>query len=227
MTQPSVVIDAARVTLDGRVLFRDLNLQAYPGQTLLVKGPSGGGKSTLLKCILGFVPLDHGRILVLKSDVTGVGAWEVRRHVAYVPQEADLGDNTAGDWLKQAFSYAANRHLRHDPDRVAALLDELGLPAQKLNTRTNELSGGEKQRIAILGALLLERPVLLLDEPTSALDPEARKRVYKLLLKQTGKTILAVSHDDGAAEFLPAREVWLSPATPETAAPVAAAEDGA
>ncbi len=202
-----------------REVISDFSFSVNKGQTVLLKGPSGCGKSTMLQVLLGFVPAASGTVNVLSHDfANSAELWQARKKMAYVPQEPDLGEGTAEEWLRQAFEYAANRHLSYNKTAVDSLLARLALSPERLASRTVNLSGGEKQRIALIGALLLERPLILLDEPTSALDAESRKLVYQILIELHGKTIVAVSHDDDATEFLPARIVDLTRHVPAGAA---------
>jgi len=210
-SDPVIALTDLSVQFGARTVLDGFSLHVNAGETVLLKGASGCGKSTLLNILLGFVAPSGGSVRVLGHGYADPAAiWQARRQIAYVPQEPDLGDTTADAWLKQAFTYAANRHFCYDSASVQSLLNRLALSSERLSSKTSELSGGEKQRIALVGAFLLDRPLILLDEPTSALDPESRKLLYQLLMDQKGKTIVAVSHDDAATEFLPAREIWLT-----------------
>ena len=161
----------------------------------MLTGASGIGKSTLLRCILGFTIPESGEILVNGVPVDGETVWRLRTQVAYVPQEPELGEGTLRRWFEQPFSFKANSHLKDNLERLPRLLQRLSLPATLLEAEVARLSGGEKQRVVLISALLLEREVLLLDEPTSALDRENSLAVVSLLRSLEGLTILSISHD--------------------------------
>ena len=176
-------------------LFRNLWLKVAEGERVVITGASGMGKSTLLRCILGFTVPESGEILVKGTPVTGETVWRLRTHMAYVPQEPELGEGTLRQWFEQPFSFKANTHLKGNLKRLPGLLQRLSLPTDLLDADLVTLSGGEKQRVALIAALLLEREILLMDEPTSALDKENSLAVVSLLRSQKGLTILSVSHD--------------------------------
>jgi ABC-type lipoprotein export system ATPase subunit len=127
--------------------------------------------------------------------VTPSSVWALRRKIAWVAQEPELGNGRALEVLERPFQYRSNRERAGNLKRTAELAGALGLDEGLLHQPVRELSGGEKQRVAILSALLLERPVLLLDEAASALDPESRDAAAELLRSLVGTTILSVSHN--------------------------------
>lgn len=176
-------------------LFTGLNLSLDAGEKVVLTAPSGFGKSTLLRCLLGFVPIVSGTIHIFGSLLTPHLAWQLRGRMAYVDQEPDLGEDTVEAALRRPFGFKNNQHLHLDTDRMAALMEHLQLPRSLLTKQTSSLSGGERQRLALVGALLLERDILLLDEPTSALDQDNGSSVVKLLKEKTETTVLAISHD--------------------------------
>lgn len=189
------------VTFGGKRLFRGFNLAVVAGERIALTGTSGSGKSTLLGCLLGFVVPDEGTIDVDGMRLSPETVWTIRRRMAYVPQEADLGDGTVEAFLHRPFQYAANR-LNHDRlARVPDLFEALGLKPELQAAEVASLSGGEKQRIALVAALLLERPILVLDEVTSALDRESAERVSDLLAHQPGMTMLGVVHEGKRMPF--------------------------
>lgn len=179
----------------GKALFSNLSLEVARGERVVLTGASGIGKSTLLRCILGFTIPESGEILVNGVPVDGETVWRLRTQVAYVPQEPELGEGTLRRWFEQPFSFKANSHLKDNLERLPRLLQRLSLPATLLEAEVARLSGGEKQRVVLISALLLEREVLLLDEPTSALDRENSLAVVSLLRSLEGLTILSISHD--------------------------------
>lgn len=179
---------------DHRV-FRGLSFAVEPGERIALTGPSGAGKSTVLGCLLGWVQPEQGRILVGNIELTVSSIWELRRRMAFVPQEADLGRGSVNEFLERPFQYAANREKCGNLSRVPVLMEALGLASKLRDTAVELLSGGEKQRVALLAALLLDRPILMLDEVTSALDEESAQRVAALLEAQREVTMLGVVHE--------------------------------
>ncbi|MBD1401696.1 ABC transporter ATP-binding protein [Pelovirga terrestris] len=186
----------------GSTLFSNLSLTLEPGEKLLIKAPSGFGKSTLLRALLGFVPISAGSISIFGNELTSRSAWQLRSRMAYVDQEPDLGDDSVETVFSRPFSYKRNRHLHLTSRRITELMSQLGLPDSLRSKKITTLSGGEKQRIALISALLLEREILLLDEPTSALDEKTTLSVARLLREMKELTILAISHDPSLAGAL-------------------------
>ncbi len=192
---PAIDINSLRLAREGATLFSELTMRLAPGEKAILAAPSGYGKSTLLRSLLGFVPPVAGTIHLFGSELTPRSAWQLRLRMAYVDQEPDLGDGTVDAVLTHPFAYKNNLHLRANLDRIPTLMEDLLLPASLRKKEINTLSGGEKQRLALLSALLLERDILLLDEPTSALDQKAATAVFDLLRQQQQLTVLAISHD--------------------------------
>jgi ABC-type iron transport system FetAB ATPase subunit len=180
--------------LENQVL-QDFSLTVNAGEKILLTGVSGCGKSSLLKIICGLLPIDSGEIVIGSEVLDASTVWRLRQKIAWVPQEPDLGQTTAGDFLESLFLLKANQEMRGNLERIDSLLAEFLLPKEILHQRIGKLSGGEKQRIAIIAALLLERPILLLDEATSALDEDAQQQVLAYFKKTTELTMLVVSHD--------------------------------
>lgn len=198
----AISIERLELRVAGSSLFSNLSLTLDSGEKALVKAPSGFGKSTLLRCLLGFVPISAGKVSIFGSELTSLSAWQLRSRMAYVDQEPDLGDDTVETALSRPFNYKRNRHLPLDPARVTELMHRINLPDSLRSKKITSLSGGEKQRIALISALLLDRDILLLDEPTSALDEETAFSVARLLREMKELTILAVSHDPSLAGVL-------------------------
>lgn len=211
---PPIAVEGLRLAFNGRVVMDGFHLRIKPGETVVLAGPSGCGKSTVLACLLALAIPAAGTVRIGGEPLTGESVWRLRRHFAYVPQEPVLGEETPRAWLEAQFALAANRPLRANLEHLPALLDRLALPPELLDQPGAAVSGGEKQRLAIAAALLLQRPVLLLDEPTSALDPAARDRVYELLSELYGPSVLLVSHDEHPALRAPHRLVRIAPPAP-------------
>ncbi len=195
MKPPAIHIENLTVEFDGKTIFSGLNMKILPGEKLTVVGKSGSGKSTLLHCLLGFVTPRRGRILIFGDELTDESAWKIRTYMAYVAQEPELGEGKIRDILERPFNYKANRHLQENLSRIPSLMKNLDLPKSLLEKEPSTLSGGEKQRFALISALLLDRSILLLDEASSALDKASKDMVIDLLKAQHELTILSISHD--------------------------------
>lgn len=159
-----------------------------------IAGPSGCGKSTLLKCVLGFEQPAAGSIRLFGAELKAASVWGLRRKLAWVPQEPELGEGTAREFLAHMFGYRTNRGDAGRLGRADELAREFLLDGSILGQPVGRLSGGEKQRVALIAALLLERPLLLVDEPFSALDPEARAAVRNHL-SQLQAAIICAAHE--------------------------------
>ena len=191
----AIRIESLRIAFHGKTLLDDFSLALASGRRLTITGPSGSGKSSLLKCLLGFLRPAGGAIEILGTRLDAASVWRIRRNIAWVAQEPDLGDGTARQAIERPLSYRSNRPLAPNLARVEELAKRFLLEPGVLDRPVAKLSGGEKQRVAILSALLLDRPVLLLDEASSALDAASRGAVADYLAGQTAATILSVSHN--------------------------------
>ncbi len=192
---PLILISRLTVRFGNKVPFRNFSLEIAPGERVILTGESGLGKSTLLKCLLGFTIPESGEIFIDGLPVSGETVWRIRTRLAYVPQEPELGEGILRQWFEQSFTFKANAHLKGNLSRLPELFDRLSLSPALLDAAVDTLSGGEKQRAALIAALLLDRKILLLDEPTSALDKKNSLAVTSLLRSLDGATILGISHD--------------------------------
>jgi putative ABC transport system ATP-binding protein len=197
VTKPDPVIKISNLTVrfGDKTLFQDFSLEVASGERVLLTGESGKGKSTLLKCLLGFTIPNEGTILIDGVPMNEESIWRLRTRFAYVPQEPELGDNHLREWFEQPFSYKANAHLKENLVRLPELMARFSLSPSLLDAGIETLSGGEKQRAALIAALLMNRDILLLDEPTSALDKKNSQAVTSYLRSLDGVTILGTSHD--------------------------------
>jgi len=179
-------------------VLRDIDLSIHPGERIAVVGHSGAGKTTLVKLLLRFVDVTEGSIAIDGQDVRDVAQSDLRRHIAYVPQEPllfhrSLQDNIAyarPNATREEVVEVAKRAQVHDfvsrlPDGYETLVGERGI----------KLSGGERQRVAIARAMLKEAPVVLLDEATSSLDSVAERKIQQAFdeLSQ-GRTTIVIAH---------------------------------
>lgn len=189
------------LSLSSKAIFQHFNLKIAEGEKLLVRGPSGSGKSSLLRLVLGFLPPDEGSIYIDGNLLGSTNVWALRRRMAFVPQGLNIGSGKVEAFIRDIYGYRANQHLEYDEEAVIARFEQFDLEAEKLYQDIGKLSGGEKQRVALIVALLLDRELYLLDEVTSAIDEALRDKVIAHLAGMKGKTMIVVSHDQGWEKY--------------------------
>jgi putative ABC transport system ATP-binding protein len=175
-------------------ILRDFNLEIESGDKVLLFGKSGIGKSTLLKLLLGFERPDEGSVYVDGKQLDGDRAWDVRRRVSYVSQDLDIAEGKVSGFVDAVLGFKANDGVDADA-RMASVMNLLELERGILDKDFEDLSGGEKQRVAIMMAMLLDRDIYLLDEVTSSVDPPMKKKLVEHFTAMDKATVVAVSHD--------------------------------
>jgi ABC-type lipoprotein export system ATPase subunit len=198
VSQPVLRAETVSVERSGMTLLEDVSLSVSTGDRLLVKGPSGAGKTTLFTMLGLLDEPDDGRVLVAGTDTTALSEWErarLRREtLGFVFQDFQLvPDLTARENALLPQTHGGER----DEAWVDDLLSTLGV-ADRGDHYPATLSGGEKQRVAIARALANRPDVILADEPTGQLDPETTEQVASLLLdvqESTGTALVTISHD--------------------------------
>jgi putative ABC transport system ATP-binding protein len=181
---------------------REVSLELYPGQLALLMGPSGSGKSTLLAALSGLLRPDSGQVVALGQDLWRMSERQRERfrlrYCGFIFQGYNLFPAlTARQQLEMVLRWGKGQSAREARARAEDMLDLLGL-RKKAGLRPLQLSGGEKQRVAIGRALIKEPTFCFADEPTSALDWKHGEQVIELLrvaAHDGGATILVVSHD--------------------------------
>ena len=186
--------------LKNKVIHNNLNLYVYENEILTIFGPSGEGKSLLLKIIVGLLPFYKGKVIVLGKEInklTKKELYKLRRKINYVFQNDTLFDEYKV-WENVMFYYLEHDLLKPEEAKKLALkyLKLVNLE-NHINYYPKELSGGQRKRVSIARTLSLNPEVLLFDEPTSGLDPINAKNIYNLILnlKKNGKTCIVVSHN--------------------------------
>jgi putative ABC transport system ATP-binding protein len=189
-----VAFEKILLRIHGQTLLDGAQLRVDAGEKVVVRGPSGCGKSSLLKCAVGALPLAGGSIQVGELTLNAATVATIRGRIAFIGQEPVLGAEEVREAILLPFTYKAHQGNRPTDDQVFHLLERLHLPPEILEKPCKRISGGEKQRIAIIRALLLGKTIFLADEATSALDPDSKRAVMAELF-QPGTTLLSVSHD--------------------------------
>jgi polar amino acid transport system ATP-binding protein len=194
-------------------VLKGVDLTVARGEVVAIIGPSGGGKSTLLRCVNLLEPVSSGQVLLESKDLTGRGVDlnRIRRRIGMVFQQFNLFPHlSAIDNLTLAPRKLLGMPRDQARERARALLDRVGL-AGKADSHPRQLSGGQQQRVAIARALMMDPHVMLFDEVTSALDPELVSEVLDVMrdLARSGMTMLCVTHEMGFARELGDRLVFI------------------
>lgn len=180
----------------GKFILDNFSYQIFSGDKINIAGPSGIGKSTLFKLLLGFEKADKGNIAFKNKPITPENIWEVRKEIAYISQDVQIGHGTVSTLFSDTLSYKTNLPVKAvQSGKIAGFLSQFDLTKEILEKRIEKLSGGEKQRIAIINALLLNRKIYFLDETTSALDQQLKEKVMDFFLGNEDFTVLYISHD--------------------------------
>jgi putative ABC transport system ATP-binding protein len=190
------------------VVLHELSLELAAGEFALIMGPSGSGKSTLLSVLSGLLHPDRGQVLALGEDIWEMSDRQRRefrlRHFGFIFQGYNLFPAlTAQEQLEMVVRWGEGKSCGEAARRAGQMLDVLGL-ARKARLLPGQLSGGEKQRVAVGRALIKEPEFCFADEPTGALDWEHGKQVIELLsaaVRQRGATVLVVGHDARIAPY--------------------------
>ncbi|MEV6335211.1 ABC transporter ATP-binding protein [Nocardia vinacea] len=186
---PNISLDRVSASHGETSILTDISVTFPEGRCTAVVGPSGTGKTTLLRLLNRLDEPSGGKILLDDIPITRFPAPDLRRRIGLVPQRPTLLTDIVADEIRVGRADLAS-------DRIDALLARVGLPDFR-DRRCLELSGGQAQRVCLARALAVEPEVLLLDEPTSALDAESATAVATLIREHTasGGSVIVVSHD--------------------------------
>lgn len=194
-------IKNVKIKFGDKTLLGGLSLSAEDGQVVCISGDSGCGKTSLLRSILGFLPLEEGHVSIDGELLTPAAAGEFRKFMAYVPQDLAMPMETVEEMVKMPFALKANVSAPFSKKRLMEEWQKLDLDSELYDKKVSELSGGQRQRIIISTLGLLQKPIVLADEPTSALDAHTTALVLNYLkaLASKGATVITVSHDPAFA----------------------------
>ncbi|TKG97251.1 ABC transporter ATP-binding protein [Puteibacter caeruleilacunae] len=184
------MIEAKDVSLSfgEQELFKDLNFQIPKGTNVVFGGPSGRGKSSLLKIIQGYIRPDKGKILVNGRELNEETIAKIRGDIAWIPQNINLPVDKGSELMK-LMEVSSRQKIAEE------YLVQLGLKPEFLDKDFREISGGQKQRIIIAICIALDKEIILLDEPTSSLDEESIALLIDTMKSLNEKTIVSASHN--------------------------------
>ena len=221
--QPVVLLEHAQKSFGGTPVLKDISLKVQPGEVVAVIGPSGGGKSTLLRCMTLLETLDAGRLaygdlVVAESDGAGAAAYapkavlkEAKTRFGLVFQNFNLFPHLTAKKNVMLAQQKVLHRAKEEAEKVAVeQLTRVGL-ADRVDYKPSELSGGQQQRVAIARALAMDPHVMLFDEATSALDPELVRDVLGVMkgLAKGGMTMIVVTHEMGFARDVADRVIFM------------------
>ncbi len=174
------------------VILENLNFEVFKNDYIAIIGPNGGGKTTLLKLLLGFLQPTSGKI-----DIFGTSPLKMRQKIGYLPQyinfNMDMPINVLDITLQGKLTKSKLFYNKKDKQLALEKLELMNVGHLK-DRKIKDLSGGQRQRVLLARALTKEPDILILDEPTASIDPEGQKEIYDLL-KSLPLTKLIVSHD--------------------------------
>lgn len=191
-----IKVEDLRIEFQGKIVLDHFNLELEEGEKLGIFGKSGAGKSTILNVILGFSKFDRGKIFFRGEKLGPSNISQLRKEIAWLPQNTSFSDEPVWDFILKPLTYAANADLDQTEENMLNFFEHFNLPRDILNKSMNEISGGERQRSALIACLMLNRKILLLDEPTSFLDNSVKKIISEYIFSLPGRSIITTSHDD-------------------------------
>ena len=221
--QPLVLLEHARKSFGGTPVLKDISLSVRRGEVVAVIGPSGGGKSTLLRCCTLLETLDGGRLaygdlVVAEEDAAGRAVYagkaalkEAKTRFGLVFQNFNLFPHLTAKKNVMLAQQKVLHRAKEEAEKVAVeQLTRVGL-ADRVDYKPSELSGGQQQRVAIARALAMDPHVMLFDEATSALDPELVRDVLGVMkgLAKGGMTMIVVTHEMGFARDVADRVIFM------------------
>ena len=212
-TEPILRVESVHKSFGETHVLKGVSLTIQPRDVVVLVGPSGTGKSTLLRCINLLSPPTQGKIWLEAEEITapGVNQDRVRQRIGMVFQDFNLFTHlTALGNVMVGLTKVRKMHKKEAYDLAMLELDRVGL-VDRASHYPAQLSGGQKQRVAIARALGMDPHIMLFDEPTSALDPELTGEVLEVMqaLGQEGMTMIVVSHEMSFARQVASRIVFM------------------
>lgn len=216
--QSVIEIEGLHKSFGENHVLRGFDFTLNEGENVAVLGKSGSGKSVLIKCLIGLIPIDQGKMVVLGHSIPDLTQKEldlVRRDVGFLFQGAALYDSMS---IKENLEFPLRRHREkmngeiNIEKRVAEALDSVGL-LHTLHLMPSELSGGMKKRVALARSLIIRPKIILYDEPTGGLDPITGREISHLINEVQSRykaSAVIITHDLACAKITSNRIVILS-----------------
>lgn len=199
-------------SFDGKEILKGISLKVDKGEKVIIIGPSGSGKSTFLRSLNLLETIDDGEIIFKDDKINSkTNVDQYRQNIGMVFQSFNLFNNlTVKENIMLAPVTLKRKTIEEAEKEANTLLKKINLK-DKANKYPNQLSGGEKQRVAIVRALAMNPKIMLFDEPTSALDPEMVSEVLNLMkdLAESGMTMIIVTHEMGFAKEIGSKIVFM------------------
>jgi phospholipid/cholesterol/gamma-HCH transport system ATP-binding protein len=227
MAQPKLSLQGLRKSFGHKVVLDGVDLDVMAGESLVIIGGSGTGKSVLLKCILGLIEPDGGRILVDGQDVTHIRGKDreaLLRRFGMLFQGSALFDSVRV-WRNVSFGLISAHGMkkRQAREKAVEILAKVGLGPEVGDLRPAELSGGMRKRVALARAIAANPEIVFFDEPTTGLDPIMADVINNLIIERVrdlGATALTITHDMASARKIADRIgmlhggkiIWIGPA---------------
>ena len=190
-----IQVKSIKISYGTQVVIEELSFDVGKGEKVAITGESGKGKSTVLNAIVGFTPLQSGKIFVLENVLNESNISLIRQQVAWLPQETSLQFDSVEEMIYAPFEFSANSLNKPTEEQIHEVFVNLSLPIELLMKTPATISGGQRQRILLASSILLKKPILIADEPTSALDESNRKKITNYVLSQKDLTVIASTHD--------------------------------
>lgn len=190
-----------------KTIFEGFNFFVDKGEKVVLRAPSGQGKTSLLHIIMGFLRPDSGTVKIGGDVLKRSTVDDIRRRICYIGQDVSLPGGRAGDLFDEISSFAVNRHKDFSRRSITAQLEKVSLPESVLNKKVEDVSGGERRRLAYTACVLMNRDIWLLDEISAGLD-DMRKRAVMDDVAANDKTVVVVSHDDAWLSYSVRSVIW-------------------
>jgi putative ABC transport system ATP-binding protein len=191
---------------DEKQIFSDFSLEIKEKDKVWLKAPSGKGKTTLFRTLMGYQKIDSGVIKFDGKPLNRQVLCCLRKQIAYVSQDVDFRPINVWESIEEIFSYKVNVKQKVSREIFLNLAQQYYLEKDILDKKSFELSGGERRRLGFVIAILLDRPIWLLDEVTAGLDRDTKKKIMTQVMT-ADKTVLMISHDEDWTEYNELKEV--------------------